>query len=174
VSADTHTSLPRSGEQSRQAGADERYSGNEYTATQRGRLATVAAEHEARVARIAAEPTSAVPVTSTNAPLTWAKDSGLLPTVDRQPRLRQMFGVCAWAALLGVAGLAVGIRGLVATLMKAVPGWYEPAMIGVGVLGIGLTVGAFATVYRRRLPYLLLTAATFVLGYAVLLTVTAL
>lgn len=176
MSADTHTSPPRSGERRQQAGVDERYSGNGYgyTPAQRGRLATVAAEHAARVARVAAEPTSAVPVTSTDAPLTWAKDSGILPVVNRQPRLRQMFGVCAWAAVLGVVGLAVGIRGLVAILMKAAPGWYEPAMIGVGFVGIALTVGAFATVYRRRLPYILLTAATLVLAYAILLTVTAL
>jgi len=182
VSADTHASPPRSRERSHQAGVDERFSGNAHPLAQRGRLATVAAEDEARVARVAAEPTSAVPVmsttsaapiTSTDAPLPWARDSGVMPTLDRQPRLRQMFGVCAWAAVLGVLGLAIGIRGFVAVLMKATPGWYEPAMIGVGIVGIGLTVGAFATVYRRRLPYLLLTAATLVLAYAALLTVTA-
>jgi hypothetical protein len=174
VSADTHISPPRSGERSHQTGVDERYSGHEHTQAQRGRLATVAAEHEARVARVAAEPTSAVPITGNDAPLTWARDSGILPTLDRQPRLRQMFGVCIWAAVLGVLGLAIGIRGFIAILMKATPGWYEPAMIGVGIVGIGLTVGAFATVYRRRLPYLLLTGATLVLAYAALLTVTAL
>lgn len=174
MSADTHTSPPRSGERSQPAGVDERYSGSDYPTVQRGRLATVAAEHEALVARVAAEPTSAVPVTSTDAPLTWARDSGVLPTVTRQPRLRQMFGVCIWAAVLGVLGLAVGVRGFVATLMEAAPGWYEPAMIASGVVGIGLTVTAFATVHRRRLPYLLLTAATVVLAYAILLTVTAL
>jgi hypothetical protein len=183
VSAETHTSSPRSGEHGHQTGADERYSGTAYGPAQRGRLATVAAEHDARLAAVAAEPTSMVPVaaatsaapsTANDAPLTWAQDSGILPVVSRQPRLRQMFGVCAWAAVLGVIGLVVGARGLIAILMKASPGWYEPAMIGVGVVGIGLTVGAFMTVHRRRLPYALLTAATAVLAYAVLLTVTAL
>ncbi|MBX6750951.1 MAG: hypothetical protein IRY85_14975 [Micromonosporaceae bacterium] len=182
MSAETPTSSPRSGEHGHQTGVDERYAGTGYAPVQRGRLATVAAEHDARLARVAAEPTSMVPVaaatsaapsTANDAPLSWAQDSGIMPVVSRQPRLRQMFGVCTWAAVLGVLGLGVGIRGLVAILMKAAPGWYEPAMIGVGFVGIGLTVGAFVTVYRRRLPYVLLAAATAVLAYAVLLTVTA-
>lgn len=172
MSADTHTSSPVSGVHSQQAGVDERRAGNGYGQAQRGRLATVAADHQARLARVAMEPTSAVP--EVDAPLTWAQDSGIMPTVDRQPRLRQMLGVCGWAALLGVVGLVVGIRGFVATLMEAAPGWYEPAMIAVGIVGIGLTVGAFATVYRRRMPYILLSAATITLAYAILLTVTAL
>ena len=174
MSAETHTSSPRSGEYGHQTGIDERYSGAGYTPAQRGRLATVAAEHDARLARVAAEPTSMVPVAASDAPLTRAQDSGIMPAVSRQPRLRQMFGVCIWAAVLGVLGLAVGVRGFVATLMEAAPGWYEPAMIASGVVGIGLTVSAFVTVYRRRLPYVLLAAATVVLAYAVLLTVTAL
>jgi hypothetical protein len=84
-----------------------------------------------------------------------------------------MLGVCGWAAVLGTLGLVVGVRGFIADLMEATPGWYEPVMIGVGLVGILLTVGAFATVHRRRLPYLLLSAATVVLAYAILLTVTS-
>lgn len=173
MSADTHTSSPRHGAPSQLAGVDERQAGAPYGPAQRGRLATVASEHESTLARVAAEPTSLVPVAATDAPLTWAQDSGILPTVDRQPRLRQMLGVCAWAALLGIVGLVVGIRGFVADLMEAVPGWYLPAMAGVGAVGIGLTVGAFATVHRRRMPYVLLGAATVTLAYGILLTATA-
>jgi hypothetical protein len=107
--------------------------------------------------------------------LTWAQDSTTLPVVGRpQPRLRQLMGVCGWAAILGAVGLIVGIRGFVGDLMGQAPSWYEPTMIGVGIVGIGLTVAAFATVHRRRMPYALLIAATAVLVYAVLLTVSAL
>jgi hypothetical protein len=107
-------------------------------------------------------------------PLTWAEDSTTLPVVRAAPRLRQLMGVCGWAAILGAVGLIVGIRGFIGDLMGQTPSWYEPTMIGVGIVGIGLTVAAFATVHRRRMPYALLTAATAVLVYAVLLTVSAL
>jgi hypothetical protein len=120
---------------------------------------------------VAAEPTSQVPVT--DAPLSWAQDSGVLATVDRQPRLRQMLGVCGWAAVLGAVGMVVGIRGFVADLMETTPGWYLPVMMATGLVGIGLTVGAFATVQRRRMPYALLTAATVTLAYAIMLTASA-
>jgi hypothetical protein len=152
VSTDTHTSSPRHGVHSQHAGVDERQA--TYGPARRGRLATVEGE--------AAE-----------APLTWARDSGVMPTVSRTPRLRQMLGVCGWAALLGAVGLVVGVRGFIADLMSTTPGWYEPVMIGAGAIGIGLTVGAFATVHRRRMPYILLSAATVTLAYATLLTVTA-
>lgn len=166
MTADIHTGSPRHGVHGQPAEVDERYAGAR--PMQRGRLATVDEDHDARLARVAHEPTSQARVTS--APLTWARDSGLLPPVERQPRLRQMLGVCGWAAILGAIGLVVGIRGFIADLMEATPSWYLPAMIAAGAIGIGLTVGAFATVYRRRLPYVLLTAATIALSYATMVT----
>lgn len=105
--------------------------------------------------------------------LGWAADSSIMPAVDTQPRLRQMLSVCAWAAVLGIAGLVVGFRGFVAALMHQTPSWYEPMIGGVGALGIILTVAAFVSVHRRHTPYLLLGAATVVLGYAIFLTVQA-
>jgi hypothetical protein len=105
--------------------------------------------------------------------LTWAaSETRQLHEVEApQPRLRQIVGVCGWAALLGVLGLAVGIRGLLADLIDYTPSWYEPMMIGIGLLGIGLTAGAFVSVHRRRTPYILLSAATVVLAYAIFLTI---
>jgi hypothetical protein len=47
-------------------------------------------------------------------------------------------------------------------------------MAGVGVIGIGLTVGAFLSIQRRLLPWLMLAAATLPLITAVVLTVGAL
>ncbi len=163
MSADTHTSTPRHGAHTTAAGVDERYAGNSYETARRGRLATVADEN------------AASPVPTGAGELSWDRDSTAVPVVPApQPRLRQMLGVCGWAAVLGALGLVVGIRGFVADLMEATPGWYEPVMIGVGVVGIALTIGAFATVQRRRMPYVLLSAATVTLAYAILLTVTTL
>lgn len=147
MSADTHATAPTSG-------------------APRGRLASAVAQ-----------PTVAVPAVATagDGMLTWAEDSTVLPVVRRpQPRIRQMVAVCAWAAVLGVLGLAVGIRGFVADLLEETPGWYEPTMIGTGLAGILLTVGAFVQVHRKRMPYVLLGAATLVLSYAIVVTALAL
>ena len=108
-------------------------------------------------------------------PIAWARPtSDGLPVVSSpQPRMRQLMGVCGWAALLGGLGLVIGIRGFIGDLMGKAPGWYEPSMIVVGILGIGLTVGAFVTVNRGRLPYALLGAASAVLLTALFFTVMA-
>lgn len=107
-------------------------------------------------------------------PLTWASptSSDGLPIVP-QPRMRQLVGVCGWAAILGGLGLVIGVRGFIGDLMGKAPGWYESAMIIVGILGIGLTVGAFVTVNRGRLPYALLGAASAVLLIALIITANA-
>lgn len=116
------------------------------------------------------------PPEENSGPITWARPtSDGLPLVERgeQPRMRQLMGVCGWAAVLGGLGLVIGIRGFIGDLMGKAPGWYEPAMIIVGILGIGLTVSAFVTVNRGRLPYALLGAATFVLLTALFFTASA-
>jgi hypothetical protein len=120
----------------------------------------------------AAIPTPASPETGS---LSWNHPtSGDLTTLDQpQPRLRQLMTVCGWAAILGGLGLVIGIRGFIGDLMGLAPRWYEPAMIIIGIVGIGLTVGAFITVHRQRLPYALLGAATAVLLGALGLTVAA-
>lgn len=153
MSADTHTTAPRQG------ATDERLA----AAARRQRL-------DGRPG-VPTVPASA----GGDAGLTWAEDSRPVPVIARQPpRLRQIMGVCGWAALLGAIGLIVAVRGFIADLMDETPNWYEPMMIGVGLTGITLTVGAFISVHRRRTPYILLSAATVVLAYAILLTVQAL
>jgi hypothetical protein len=154
MSADTHTTAPRHG------ATDERFA---------------AASRQSRL--VEEFPSGGQPAVAATGEgmLAWAEDSRTMPVIAReQPRLRQIMGVCGWAAILGVVGLAVGIRGLIADLMSEAPGWYEPMMIGVGLTGIALTVGAFVSVHRRRTPYILLGAATVVLGYAIFLTAQAL
>lgn len=86
------------------------------------------------------------------------------------PRLRQLMGVCGWAAVLGGVGLVLGIRGLFGVLTHSAPGWFEPAMSLTGVVGIALTVGGFLTVHRRRAPWIFLGAGSVVLVVAMILT----
>jgi hypothetical protein len=95
------------------------------------------------------------------------------PTTARQgPPLRVLAALAGWAAALGVVGLVVGIRGLVAILVGGIPSWYEPTLIILGLVGIGLTAGAFLTVQRRPFPWLLLGAASAVLLTSIIVTST--
>jgi hypothetical protein len=168
VSAEIHTSAPRHGAATPNGSVDDRSGTSSYTAgrglaVQRGR----ASEHPSGAHLVVGAPAEG--------PLAWAQEATAAPEQGNEPpRLRQLMGVCGWAAVLGALGLVIGIRGFIADLAGAAPGWFEPTMIVVGVAGIGLTVGAFAAVHRRRLPYILLGAATLVLAYSMLITVTAL
>ena len=89
---------------------------------------------------------------------------------DQPPRLRQLMGVCGWAAVLGGVGLVLGLRGFIGVLAGAAPGWYEPATIVTGLVGISLTVSSFLTVQRTRAPWFLLGAASVTLITAMVLT----
>jgi len=91
-----------------------------------------------------------------------------------RPEGRALLGISAWATVLVLAGLAVAIRGMIAAIGGLTPGWYQPSLIAVGLIGIVLTVGAFATIQRPRTPWLLLALATIPLAGAVALTILAL
>lgn len=112
-----------------------------------------------------------------DAPLTWAEPSGEYPVSRRpstpEPRLRQLMGVCGWAAVLGGISLIVTLRGLFGVITGNPPGWYEPSAVIVGLTGIALTVAAFVTVHRRRLPWMLLSAASVFLIAAMIVTAIA-
>jgi hypothetical protein len=90
-----------------------------------------------------------------------------------EPRLRQLIGVCGWAAVLGGIGLVIGIRGLVGVLAGDPPTWYEPAAIVAGGLGIALTIGAFLTVHRNRAPWIMLFASSMSLATTMVMTYVA-
>lgn len=79
-------------------------------------------------------------------------------------------GVCGWAAVLGGVGLILGIRALIGVWTNTIPGWYEPTIAIVGVVGIGLTVGAFVTVARPRTPWVLLALSSLCLIAGTVLT----
>ena len=80
-------------------------------------------------------------------------------TADPEVRLRRLALVAAWATLLGFGGLVVGARLLIG-LFTRMPYWYLPAICGIGVFGVACTVGAMASVHRRRTPWILLVVAT--------------
>jgi hypothetical protein len=64
----------------------------------------------------------------------------------------------------------VGVRGLVAILVGGIPGWYEPTLIVMGLVGIGLTASAFLAVQSGRLPWYLLGGGTVVLLTSIVVT----
>jgi hypothetical protein len=88
------------------------------------------------------------------------------------PTPGRLAGLCAWAALLGLVGVVVGIRGLVAILIKA-PQWYEPTLIVLGLSGIALAVVAFLTVHYRHVPWFFLALSTGVLLASIVATAQA-
>ena len=91
-----------------------------------------------------------------------------------EPRLRQLMGVCGWAAVLGGIGLVIGIRDLIAVVTQSSPGWFEPVMSAIGLVGIALTVGGFLTVHRRRAPWIFLGGGSAMLIAGMIVTSAAL
>ena len=89
---------------------------------------------------------------------------------DPEPDPARLVGLCSWTAALGLLGLAIAGRASVAILTGAVPGWFEPLVVTMGVVGITLTAAAFLAIHRRHLPWLLLTAATVTLVTAAAVT----
>ena len=89
---------------------------------------------------------------------------------DPEPSTRRLLTMCAWAGTLGLLGLAVTIRGLAAVFAGLASHRYTTAILITGVTGIALTVGAFTSIHRRRLPWIMLTLATIPLAAAVTLT----
>jgi hypothetical protein len=80
-------------------------------------------------------------------------------TPDPDVRLRRLLGVSAWAALLGLIGLIIGMR-IVFGIFTEMPLWYWTLIFLLGVPGVGATVAAFATLHKGQLPWKLLGAAS--------------
>jgi hypothetical protein len=79
-------------------------------------------------------------------------------------------GVCGWAAVLGGIGLVIGIRGLIGIIADDPPNWYEPAIVGTGAIWLILTVAAFLSVNRPRIPWIMLICSSSALGICMFLT----
>ncbi|GAA1603232.1 hypothetical protein [Actinoplanes couchii] len=77
---------------------------------------------------------------------------------DPPPGDAQMLIIAVYGTALGVCGVAVGLYAVVAVFTGA-PGWYLPALAGLTLLSVGPVVGAFLSLHRRALPWLLLLTA---------------
>jgi hypothetical protein len=80
-------------------------------------------------------------------------------TPDPDVRLRRLAAVSAWAAVLGFGGLILTFR-LMFGMFTTIALWYPPVIFVLGLFGIVCSVGAFASVHKRRLPWILLGAAS--------------
>ncbi|RZU52291.1 hypothetical protein EV385_4140 [Krasilnikovia cinnamomea] len=90
---------------------------------------------------------------------------------DPAPRTRRLLAMSGYASLLGLAGVGVGVRGLVSSVRGGVPDWYVPVLACCGLLSVALSVAGFLSIHRRRPPWLLLFGAAVPLVAAVGLAV---
>jgi hypothetical protein len=78
----------------------------------------------------------------------------------------RLAGVSLWALLLVLGGAVAGLRAMLADFGGTGTGLAGSLMtltlVG-GMVGLGLTIGAFLTIAARRLPWVLLGTATAVL-----------
>ncbi|GAB3219591.1 hypothetical protein GCM10027447_02750 [Glycomyces halotolerans] len=74
-------------------------------------------------------------------------------------RLGRLAGVASWALALVLTGSASAIVGLF-HVFGGGPGWFTPVFITTGVVGMLLTMMAFATIRFKGVPFMFMTAAT--------------
>jgi hypothetical protein len=87
---------------------------------------------------------------------------------DPVPEQRRLVLVSAWAGALGLAGVVVAMPVLI-DLFRPEGGWYRPVMMLIGLIGVGATAGAFASIHRRRAPWIGLTIGTAALLLALVI-----
>jgi hypothetical protein len=90
---------------------------------------------------------------------------------DPDPGTVRVLGMALYAAALGLAGVGVGLRGFVSVLGGSVPGWYVPVLVMAGLVSVALAVGAFLSVHRPVLPWILLLGAAVPLAGDIALAV---
>jgi hypothetical protein len=87
---------------------------------------------------------------------------------DPAPAPARLLGMSLYAATLGMTGVGVGARGLL-TALGGTPFWFMPALALLSLVSVAAAVGAFLSIHRRSLPWLLLLAASAPMAGAVLL-----
>ncbi len=92
---------------------------------------------------------------------------------DTGPGQRRLLAMALYTAMLGLAALAVTVRGVIAIMTDSAPSWFQPAFAGAGLVGFASVVGAFMSIHRPRMPWLLLGFAAIPLAVNVLTTKSA-
>jgi hypothetical protein len=90
------------------------------------------------------------------------------PETKQAPAPGRLIGLCAWAAVIGIAGLVLAIRSAFGMIAGA-PGWFAPIAALDGALGFASTLGAFATARWRLVPWALLGVASITIIVALIL-----
>ena len=89
---------------------------------------------------------------------------------DPKPGSRRLLGMSLAASALAMFSLYVTVRALLSIVSGPVPAWYGPLVAGVALAGVLPMIGAFLSIHRRRVPWLLLLAAVPPLAAAAVLT----
>ena len=89
---------------------------------------------------------------------------------DPAPAPRRLALVAGWAAALGMAGMIV-LLPVLASLFRPGANSYTLTMMLIGLVGVSATAGAFASIHRRRAPWIGLSIGTLCLAVAIVFTV---
>ena len=87
---------------------------------------------------------------------------------DPAPAPARLLGMSLYAAALGMTGVGVGARGLL-TALGGTPFWFMPALALLSLVSVAAAVGAFLSIHRPSLPWMLLLGASVPMAGAVLL-----
>jgi hypothetical protein len=86
---------------------------------------------------------------------------------DPAPSTARLLAMSLYAAALGLAGMGLGVRAFV-TVLGGAAFWFVPTLAFFGLVSVALALGAFLSIHRRNLPWLLLLAATVPLAIDIL------
>jgi hypothetical protein len=76
----------------------------------------------------------------------------------------RVFTLTFWATVSIFAGLIPAGRLAMSLMLDTGPIWYPITAAGLGLLGLALVTGAFASIHRAYLPWYLMTIATLLLA----------
>ena len=89
---------------------------------------------------------------------------------DPDPGTARVLIMSLYAAVLGLGGVGVCLRGLVSVLAGA-PDWFVPVLVLMGLVSVVLAIAAFLSLHRPALPWALLLAAAVPLAGDIALAV---
>jgi hypothetical protein len=100
------------------------------------------------------------------------RPTGVQPAIPLAPAptTKQLLGLCAAAALLGIAGIIVGVRGWIGLVMHQTESWFLTTIVALGVLGVISAAASFLLVHRRYAPWVAITVSGLVLIASIVVT----